>query len=179
MAAADPQPAPAMQKPSAILPRQRAHPGWALLGWLVLCLLTGGLGGLATAGNLSTWYTHLAKPAYTPPDWAFAPVWTLLYTAMAWAAWLVWKTRNSSCRRRGLRLFLVQLFLNLSWTYLFFAAHNPGLALLEIALLVVSIALTANTFFKMTRVAGVLMTAYLAWVLFAAYLNWGIWRLNR
>ena len=158
--------------------RPRDHPGWALVGWILLCALTGGLGGLSAASSLRTWYLHLAKPPYTPPDWVFAPVWTVLYVAIGVAAWLAWKTRNSDCRRRGLRLFLVQLFLNFSWTYIFFGAHHPGAALFEIALLAISIGLTANTFFKMTRTAGWLMTAYLAWVLFAAYLNWGIWRLN-
>ena len=158
--------------------RKRDHAGWVLAGWLILCLLTGGLGGLATAGNLQSWYSRLAKPAFVPPDWVFGPVWTVLYTAMAFAAWIVWKTRDSSCRRRGLRLFLVQLFLNLSWTYLFFAAHRPGLALAELALLAIAILLTAQAFLKMTRTAAALMLIYLTWVLYAGYLNWGIWRLN-
>ena len=178
MAAADPVPASAVATRSAVVAQRRAHPGWALAGWLLMCHLTGGVGGLALAGNLTHWYAHLAKPVLTPPDWVFLPVWLTLYTAMALAAWLVWRTRNSSCRRRGLRLFLVQLVLNLSWTYLFFAAHSPGLALLESGLLALAIALTAQAFFRMTLAAGWLMVAYLAWVLFAGYLNWGVWRLN-
>ena len=176
--ATDPVPAPAPEIPPSPVRQQRAHPGWALVGWLLLCGLTGGLGGLAAAGSLGNWYAHLAKPAFNPPAWVFTPVWTALYAAMALAAWLAWKTRNSGCRRRGLRLFLVQLALNLSWTYLFFAAHSLGLALIEIALLAIAIALTAQSFLKMTRLAGWLMLVYLAWVVFAGYLNWGIWRMN-
>ena len=162
---------------TAANPRPMQWP--ALAGWLVLCYAVGAAGSFATAVAIPIWYVGLAKPALTPPNWLFAPVWTVLYAAMAMAAWLAWRTRVSSCRTRGIRLFLVQLLLNLSWTWLFFGMHRPGLALVELVLLAAGIALTMQAFFKMSRIAGWLLAPYLAWVIFAGYLNWGIWRLNR
>jgi tryptophan-rich sensory protein len=158
-------------------PRPRAL--LALAGWLVLCYGVGALGSGFTAAAIPTWYAGLVKPPLNPPNWVFAPVWALLYGAMGVAAWLGWRTRNSTCRTRATRLFLVQLLLNEMWTWLFFDLHRPGLALVEIALLWTAIALTMKTFFVISRRAGWLMAPYLAWVTFAAYLNWGLWRLNR
>jgi tryptophan-rich sensory protein len=173
-------PEPSLPGPSplgtAANPRPRA--ALALLGWLALCYAVAALGSQATVAAIPTWYAALVKPPLTPPNWLFAPVWTLLYTAMAVAAWLGWRTRRSTCRNRGTRLFLVQLLLNLTWTWLFFSQHRPGLALIEIGLLWAAIALTARTFFTISRRAGWLMVPYFVWVTFAAYLNWGIWRLN-
>ncbi len=157
----------------------RPLPWLALAGWFVLCSAVAATGSVATTFGIRTWYAALTKPPLTPPNWIFAPVWTLLYAAMAVAAWLVWKTRESRCRTRGIRLFLVQLLLNLSWTWLFFGIRQPQLALVELALLGVAIALTMQAFFKMSQVAGWLLAPYLAWVAFAAYLDWGIWQLNR
>ncbi|HEY0786674.1 MAG TPA: TspO/MBR family protein [Acidobacteriaceae bacterium] len=161
-------------------PRARAvpRPDLALAAWLGLCYAVAGVGSLLTAPAIPTWYATLAKPPLTPPGWVFAPVWTVLYTAMAVAAWLAWRTRPSSCRRRGLRLFCVQLVLNLLWSWIFFSLHRPGLALVAIALLGTGIAMTTRPFLTISRTAGWLMLVYLAWVTFATYLNAGIWRLN-
>jgi tryptophan-rich sensory protein len=150
----------------------------ALLGWLGLCFVVAALGSLEAEPSMQSWYFTLQKPELTPPNWIFGPMWTLLYAAMAVAAWLAWKTRWSSCRTRGLRLFGVQLFLNVTWTWIFFNQHRPDLALIDIALLWIAIALTAQAFYKISQLAAGLMVAYLAWVTYAGYLNWGIWRLN-
>jgi tryptophan-rich sensory protein len=157
---------------------RRPHSALALAGWLALCYAVAASGSAVTITAVPTWYVALVKPPLTPPSWLFAPVWTLLYTMMAVAAWLAWRTRPSTCRNRGIRLFLVQLLLNLTWSWLFFGRHRPGLALIEIALLWAAIALTTQTFLTISRRAAWLMLPYLAWVTFAAYLNWGIWRLN-
>ncbi len=164
------------QTPTQMIPRP--HAALALTGWLLLCYAVAAAGSYATAAAIPTWYASLAKPAFNPPNWVFAPVWTLLYAAMAVAAWLAWRTRPSRCRVRALRLFLVQLLLNLTWSWIFFSQHRPGLALIEIGLLWAAIVLTAQAFSIISRRAFWLMIPYLAWVSFAAYLNWGIWRLN-
>ena len=156
----------------------RPHQAFALAGWLTLCYTVAAAGSYATVAAIPNWYAALAKPPFTPPNWLFAPVWTLLYTTMAAAVWLGWRTRNSICRTRVIRLFLVQLLLNLTWTWIFFSRHRPGLALLDITLLWAAIALCIQTLFTISRRAGWLMLPYLVWVTFAAYLNAGIWRLN-
>ena len=157
----------------------RPHAGLALAGWLLLCFAVAALGTLATLSQLPGWYAHLVKPAFTPPNAIFAPVWTILYACMAVSVWLCWKTRPSSCRYRGLRLFLCQLLLNLGWTWIFFSTHQLGSALIDLVLLWIAIALTIESFRKMSHLSAWLLAPYLAWVTYAGYLNFALWRLNR
>ena len=162
----------------AAQPEPRPLATMALVGWLVLCYTVAGISSIFTAHNIPTWYATLAKPPLNPPNWLFAPVWTLLYTLMAIAAWIVWKTRPSPCRRRGLLLFYLQLALNFLWSWIFFDRHQIGTAFADIVVLWVAILLTILTFKKMSTTATWLLVPYLAWVTFAGYLNFAIWRLN-
>ena len=148
----------------------------ALAGFIVLSLGVGFIGGFATQNSIDTWYATLLKPSWNPPNWVFAPVWTLLYIMMGVAAWLVWKTRD----RIGpaMVLFGVQLVFNLFWSLIFFGLRSPGLALIEVVFLWGSVLLTMLAFFGRQTVAGWLFVPYLAWVTFAAILNFAIWSLN-
>lgn len=156
----------------------RPHSRTALIGWLALCFAVGGLATVFPARAIPNWYAGLVKPPLNPPNQVFGPVWTVLYALMALSAWIVWKTRPSACRRRGLRLFLVQLGLNCLWTWIFFSTHQILTALADIVVLWVAILLTILTFRKMSHTAAWLLVPYLAWVTFAAYLNFEFWRLN-
>jgi benzodiazapine receptor len=156
----------------------RPHARTALIGWLALCFAVGILSSTFAARALPTWYAGLVKPPLNPPNQVFGPVWTVLYTLMAVSAWIVWKTRPSPCRHRGLRLFLVQLGLNFLWPWIFFGTHQMLTALADIGVLWVAILLTILTFRKMSHTAAWLLAPYLAWVTFAAYLNFALWRLN-
>lgn len=131
---------------------------------------------VAAAGG---WYAGLIKPAWNPPAWLFGPAWTVLYVAMAAAAWLVWRQGGWRSHRVALALFALQLLFNLVWSPLFFRMHRPGWALLDCALLAVSLAATLAAFWRIDRRAGALLVPYLAWVCFATFLNFTIWRLNR
>jgi len=147
-----------------------------LAGWLALCLGVGlGVGSTFTPG---AWYAALAKPAWTPPGWIFAPVWTVLYVLMAVAAWLVSRSGAFRQRRLPLTLFLLQLACNGLWSWLFFGLQRPGLALLDIVALWLILLPTTTTFRKTRPLAGYLLWPYLAWVTFAAALNFEIWRIN-
>ncbi len=137
-----------------------------------------GLGNWATTLSVSSWYQQLARPAWTPPDWVFAPVWTALYMMMATAAWLVWRQHGLSAARWPLALFLVQLALNVLWSVIFFGLRRPELAAIEIVVLWAAILATLIAFWRRSRVAGWLLVPYLAWVAFAAGLNFEIARLN-
>jgi benzodiazapine receptor len=150
-----------------------------LAGFIAICLLAGALGGWVTSQSVVDWYPTLNKPAWNPPAWVFAPVWTTLYVMMAVAAWLVWKeTPRGSGVRLALALFFVQLSLNCLWSFVFFGAHSPGWAFVDIIVLLSALAATTGMFFKHSRLAGTLMLPYLAWVSFAAFLNFTIWQLN-
>lgn len=143
---------------------------------IVICLAVGAGGALLTRPQLGSWYRRLRKPRWNPPDALFGPVWTVLYVMMAVAAWLVWRTGASWWR---LVPFIVQLALNLGWSGLFFALRRPGLALVELALLWASIAVTIVVFAPVSGPAALLLLPYLSWVTFAGALNLRIWSLNR
>lgn len=145
---------------------------------LAICFGAAGLGSLFTTPSVAGWYATLRKPPWTPPNWIFGPVWSLLYLGMAVAAWLVWRRAGFSGARLALTLFAVQLVLNVGWSALFFTLHRPGVAFGEIVLLWVLILATLLSFWPLSRAAGWLMMPYLAWVGFAAALNFAIWRLN-
>jgi tryptophan-rich sensory protein len=139
------------------------------------------MSGVVTRSAITTWYPTLVKPSFNPPNWVFAPVWTLLYLMMGVAAGLVWDKINSDKEivKKALFFFAIQLALNALWSYLFFGFHNPMLAGLEIIILWLMIYETQVQFAKINTTAGYLLLPYLAWVSFAAVLNGSIWWLNR
>jgi tryptophan-rich sensory protein len=162
---------------------ERPERGWrrsllVLTGALALCLGVAAIGGQVTSTSVNGWYQELFKPGFTPPDWVFAPVWTLLYVLMAVAAWRLWWRHGFSAARVALALFGVQLALNLAWSILFFGLNSIGGALLDMVALWLMIVATVFAFWVMDKPAGVLLLPYLAWVTYAAVLNAAIWRLN-
>lgn len=159
-------------------PRRRFVDLLALTLFIVLCLGIGALGASVVATSVDTWYADLIKPWFTPPDWVFGPVWTLLYVLMAVAAWRVWRTADRDTRRGPLTLFALQLALNLGWTVVFFGLQKIGAALATIIVLDVGVVVTALAFRTIDRPASLLMVPYVAWVGFATVLNIAIWRLN-
>lgn len=129
---------------------------------------------------ISDWYANLNKPLFSPPDWVFGPVWTLLYILMALSAFIVWqKGFGNPLVRIALALYLLQLILNGLWTPLFFGLQMPLLAFVEILLLWPAILLTIVAFARLSIAAAMLLTPYLLWTSFAAALNASIWLLNR
>lgn len=147
------------------------------LGFLAASFVVSGLGGLATASSVGTWYQTLNKPSFNPPNWLFAPVWTTLYVMIAIAGWRVWR-RVGFTDKRAFAAFAAQLVLNLLWSVLFFGLNRVGLALAELVLLWLSIATTLVLFRRHDKLAAILFAPYLAWVTFAGVLNAAIWTLN-
>jgi len=147
-----------------------------LAAFVGINVLVSVLGGWATASSVGTWYQGLAKPAFNPPDWVFAPVWGALYLMIAVAGWRAW--RRGGVARPALLVYAVQLALNLSWSFVFFGVRLIGPALLVIAALLVAILVNAALFWRLDRPAGALLLPYAAWVAFAAVLNMALWRLN-
>jgi tryptophan-rich sensory protein len=154
----------------------RTRDALGLVGFVVLCFGTATLGNLATARSVMEWYPALAKPAWTPPNWVFGPVWTMLYGMMSIAGWLAW--RDGRSRIAAPLLFLLQLALNGGWSWLFFGLRRPDLALVCVVLLWFAIAGTIVAFWRISRVAVILFVPYLAWVTFAAALNLAVVRMN-
>lgn len=149
-----------------------------LAGFLLLCF------GVAAAGAFfqpGSWYQELTKPAWNPPSWVFGPVWTVLYALMAIAAWRVWRSAAGEVGPSvapALGVFFAQLVANGLWSFLFFGLHRPGLALVDIVVLLILIAGTIGLFRRHDRWAAWLLVPYLLWVAFATFLNFTLWRLN-
>ena len=150
--------------------------------FFVIAIVAGVTIFVAIAGALLTdigeWYFSLEKPAWQPPDWAFGPVWTTVFTATATAAVLTWL--NAPTERAVLAAaFGINAILNIAWSWLFFRLRRPDWALVEVMLFWLSIAVLIFVCARIDARAGWLLVPYLAWVSFAAYLNLTIVRLNR
>ena len=150
----------------------------------VVCLLVCfgvSIGGalFVNSDSLEGWYAQLEKPAFTPPDWLFAPVWTVLYFLMAVSAFLVWKKGLSLPHVKfALAFFLLQLVLNAAWTPLFFGLHLIGWSLADIIALLVAIIATIIAFQRVSKALAALLIPYLLWTAFATILNARLYQLN-
>lgn len=150
---------------------------WKFLGAVAVCELAGIIGAFSTMPAIPGWYSTLVKPLLSPPSWIFGPVWTLLYFLMGVALYFVW-TSESFEKRKAMMIFGVQLFFNFIWSIIFFGYQNPGLALIDIVLLWMTIVWTIISFKNISRTAAWLLAPYILWVSFAIYLNYSIWALN-
>jgi len=145
----------------------------SLLVFILLVAATASAGAVFQPGS---WYEALNKPAWNPPNAIFGPVWTILYVGIAVAGWLVWRATGRMVV--ALQFWIAQLVLNCLWSFLFFGLHRPDLALVDIAVLLVTIFAFIVTAHRRSAVASWLFVPYAAWVGFATALNFTIWRLN-
>lgn len=144
-----------------------------------ICLAVGFLSSFATQSSVNDWFLALNKPDFNPPNWVFAPVWTILYILMGIAAGLVWsKGFHHLWVKTALYHFGFQLLLNASWSIVFFGLKEPFWALLVILTLLILLCLTFRWFKIVSQTAAWLLTPYILWVCFATVLNYKIWELN-
>lgn len=163
----------------ARLPERR--PLVSLVFAVVVCIVVGSSGSAFTTMGLVDWYPTLTKPALAPPDWVFGPVWTVLFTLMGVAVWLIWREitgPDGDAARLALVAFAVQFVVNVAWSAAFFGLRSIEAGLVVIAVLWVAIVVTLALFYRVDHRAAVLLVPYLAWVSFAAYLNYAFWALN-
>ncbi len=150
-----------------------------LLIAVIGCELVGIISTPFTLSAIPAWYSTLNKPPFSPPNWIFGPVWTILYFLMGVSAFLVWKQGLKKKQvKEALLVFLTQLFFNFIWSILFFGLHSPILGLLDIIILWVLILITIVKFHKISKLAAYLLVPYILWVSFATILNFYIWILN-
>jgi translocator protein len=148
-----------------------------LLGWLAVTFVAAAAAALASA-QAASFYGELTRPTWAPPASWFGPVWSVLYVLMAVAAWVVWRVPREDRTRTPLVLFLVQLAVNALWSWLFFAWRLGSVAFTDIVVLLALIVATLVSFWKVKRLAGVLLLPYLCWVSFATALTWSVWQSN-
>jgi tryptophan-rich sensory protein len=146
--------------------------------WTSLALCVVAVIAVASTGAIfkpGPWYETLAKPSWTPPDWAFPVVWSILYLFIAVAGWLVWREAGWSL---PMALWVAQLLLNGAWSWLFFGLKRMDLAFIDVSLLWLSIAAFIIVAWPLSATAALLFLPYLVWVSVAAALNLTVWRMN-
>ncbi len=151
---------------------------WKLTMSFVVVFVVAGAGSTATFDSIPTWYAELTKPPFNPPNFIFGPVWTILYAFMAISLFLIWKGKQTKEAIYARKVFVVQLGLNFLWSFVFFGAHQLGLAVITILALWASILYTILLFKRINKTAANLLVPYLLWVSFATLLNVSIFLLN-
>jgi len=158
-----------------------------LIGSIIISQMAGIIGAFATVSSVSGWYLTLEKPFFNPPSWVFGPVWTILYTMMGIAFFLILlkKFEEKSKKKKkyknldySIKLFLIHLVFNTAWSLVFFGAKNLGLALVVIMVLWTMIVCLIKNFYKINKWAAYLLVPYLLWVSFASLLNLSLFILN-
>jgi tryptophan-rich sensory protein len=146
--------------------------------FLGVCFLVAIFGSLITGVEDISWFNHLQKPAFQPPDWVFGAVWIVLYICIAVSGWLVYIREKSSIRKFALQVYTIQLVLNVLWTGLFYGLHSPLYALIDSVILLCTIFYYIFITRKLSRNSAILFLPYAIWALFATLLNLSIWMLN-
>jgi translocator protein len=139
---------------------------------ILLCEFAGLIGTLFTFSAIKDWYQFLNKPIFSPPNWLFGPVWTILYAMMGVSLYHVWKNKEAKT------LFYIHLFFNAIWSIVFFGLKDVSLAFANILVIWIFIIIMIVKFQKINKTASLLLMPYLAWVTFASCLNYAILILN-
>ena len=169
---------------------------------IIICELAGAIGSFFTTSSIGSWYKNLNKPSFNPPNWIFAPTWTAIFVLMGISLYLVWSKKwevknkinykSVNVQNRWSQNFLTgpwqkaniilifgtQLILNILGSVIFFGAHSAGTAFFELIMLWFAIIFTIVNFYRVSRVAALLLLPYILWVSFALVLNYSIWVLN-
>lgn len=148
-----------------------------LIFFIILIQIIGGTGSIVTVPAIPTWYSGLNKPFFTPPNWLFAPVWTILYITLAVSLYLIW-TPKEKINILAQRIFWLQLAANAIWSYLFFGLKSPTLAFLDIIFLLGLTVYLIILNIKISKLASYILIPYLLWLSFATLLNLAIITLN-
>lgn len=145
---------------------------WSLAVFVMLVVGAASSGVLFKPGE---WYRALSKPRWTPPNWLFGPVWSVLYVMIAVAGWLIWRAQPSHA---AMWFWGLQLVINTVWSGIFFGMRRMDLAFADIVLLWLSVAGFILTAAAVSSTAALLFVPYLIWVTIAGALNWTVWRMN-
>ena len=169
---------------------------------IIICQLAGVIGSVFTVPAIDDWLNNLNKPSFNPPNWIFAPVWSILFLLMGISFYIVWnknweieneitkvnkkpwnffseKLLNGKWKKINIiAIFFIQLFLNVCWTIIFFGMHSPSVAFFELLMLWFAILFTIINFYRVSKLAAYLLLPYILWVSFAGVLNYFLWILN-
>ena len=134
------------------------------------------IGAMVTINFKEPWYSQLIKSNFNPPDWLFAPVWTLLYFMMTLAIWLYWHSNKRNINT--VYIYFIQILFNTTWSIIFFVFHNIFLAFINLIILICLIIILILKFKSVNNLSAYLMIPYLLWSSYALFLNLSILILN-
>ncbi|MFW6134178.1 MAG: TspO/MBR family protein [Elusimicrobiota bacterium] len=146
---------------------------------ILMCQGAGLIGSIFTGQSVNTWYPTITKPSFTPPNWIFAPVWTILFILLGVSFYFVWIKKTEKQKSKAFTIFFIQLGLNILWSAVFFGMRSPLGGLIVIVFLWTAIFITINKFKPISLTSAWLLAPYFSWVSFAAVLNYSIFILNR
>lgn len=126
----------------------------------------------------SVWYDSLTKPVFQPPAWIFSPVWIILYGTLFTALILYSLTVTNKNKMKGFVFFILHMFFNLFWSPVFFLLHKIDIALVVLFIMIITAVLMIIQFFRVSKLAGLILFPYFAWLIFASYLNFQLLILN-
>ncbi|MBL60885.1 MAG: tspO/MBR family protein [Candidatus Pelagibacter sp.] len=153
----------------------------SLIFILLITFLSSFIAGFITQLNIDPWYQSLNKLSFSPPNWIFGPVWTVLYAFMSIAIWVVYEKSKKSdliFSKKILRYYFYHLAINLSWSFIFFYFHLIFFAFINILVLIITIIFLMYLYFPRSKISFILMVPYLLWITFAAVLNLGLYLIN-
>jgi translocator protein len=151
--------------------------GQAAFSGAAFCIVLAVAGGMLT--KLSPWYYNLRQPGWKPPDWAFGPVWTVVFICLTLSIAYAWEAADASQRVAMLWVLAINGILNMAWSGIFFVLKNPTLAFVELVIFWFSILALIYVLGGASRTAGFLLLPYICWVTAAGLLNFQVMRLNR
>ena len=134
------------------------------------------VGGSVTISFKEPWYSSLIKSNFNPPDWVFAPVWTILYLMMTIAIWKFWHSKNRDMNT--IYIYFIHIIINTTWSIIFFAFHNLFMAFIVLIILIILIVLLIVRFRRVNMLSYYLMIPYLLWCFYALFLNFNLLILN-
>ena len=148
----------------------------SLILFLLITFSASFIGGLVSIKLKNPWYSQLIKSNYNPPDWVFAPVWTILYLMMTLAIWFFWHTKNRDINT--VYIYFIHIVFNTTWSIVFFGLHQIFLALVILIILILLIVVLIIRFKRVNFVSYYLMIPYLLWCCYALFLNFNLLMLN-
>ena len=148
---------------------------FSLILILVITFIVPMIGSYTTSTFKEPWYSQIILPSFNPPSWVFPPVWSTLYFLMSLAIWKIW---IKSFDTKLLKIYLIHLFFNSTWSIVFFGFHLIGVALINLIIILIFIIILMKEYFSKDKVSFYLMTPYLAWSSYAFILNSTIFYLN-
>ena len=144
--------------------------------FLIITYSASFIGGLVTINFKEPWYSELVRSSFSPPDWIFAPVWTILYFMMTLAIWFFWHSKNRDMNT--VYVYFIHILFNTTWSIVFFGLHQIFLALVVLVILIGLIITLVIRYKRVNFVSYYLMIPYLLWCCYALFLNFNLYILN-